>query len=228
MHALGGGGHGGFWGWDSLPKKHKQQRKRFDSKSSNSVEGPNGGPGFRFPIKQAVTAGSLALTGDTIAQLRERWRKSKSLDQQSSSEPTSQDVTQTLLSDHDWLRALRMTSYGFLLYGPGSYAWYQYLDHSLPGKTVVNVLLKVFLNQVVLGPSVIAVVFAWNNIWQGKVSQLPEKYRRDALPTLLYGLRFWIPVSLLNFWVVPLQARVAFMCVGSIFWNFCLSSTMSK
>ncbi|PRQ32234.1 hypothetical protein RchiOBHm_Chr5g0044131 [Rosa chinensis] len=21
MHALGAGGHGGFWGWDSLPKK---------------------------------------------------------------------------------------------------------------------------------------------------------------------------------------------------------------
>nr|XP_011466980.1 PREDICTED: protein Mpv17 isoform X1 [Fragaria vesca subsp. vesca] len=228
MHALGGGGYGGFWGWDSIPKKPKQQRKRFDSKSSSSVEA-TGGPGFRFPLKQAVTAGSLALTGDTIAQLRERWRKARTLD----SNPTSQvgkkqDVTQTLLSDHDWLRALRMTSYGFLLYGPGSYAWYQYLDHSLPGKTVVNLILKVFLNQVVLGPSVIAVVFAWNNIWQGKLSQLSEKYRRDALPTLLYGFRFWIPVSLLNFWVVPLQARVAFMCVGSIFWNFCLSSTMSK
>ncbi|KAM2269040.1 hypothetical protein ACFX1S_047088 [Malus domestica] len=138
------------------------------------------------------------------------------------------DVKRALLSDHDWLRALRMTSYGFLLYGPGSYAWYQYLDHSLPAKTVENLLLKVLLNQIVLGPCVIAVVFAWNNLWQGKVSQLPEKYQRDALPTLLYGFRFWIPVTFLNFWVVPLQARVAFMSVGSIFWNFCLSSTMSK
>lgn len=89
MHALGGGGHGGLWGWDSLPKKPKQQRKRFDSKSSNSVEA-TGGPGFRFPLKQAVTAGSLALTGDTIAQLRERWRKAKTSDQQSSSSPNSQ------------------------------------------------------------------------------------------------------------------------------------------
>lgn len=89
MRALGGGGHGGLWGWDSLPKKPKQQRKRFDSKSSNSVEA-TGGPGFRFPLKQAVTAGSLALTGDTIAQLRERWRKAKTSDQQSSSSPNSQ------------------------------------------------------------------------------------------------------------------------------------------
>ncbi|XP_020414356.1 protein Mpv17 isoform X2 [Prunus persica] len=193
MNVLGGGGHGGLWGWNPSPRKPKQQRKRrFDSKSqsSNSVEA-SGGAGHWFPLKQAVTAGSLVLTGDTIAQLSQRWTKAKALNQQ--------DGKDALLSDHDWLRALRMTSYGFLLYGPGSYAWYQFLDHSLPATTVGNLLLK-----------------------------LPDKYRRDAFPTLLYGFRFWIPVSLLNFWVIPLQARVAFMSVGSIFWNFCLSSTLSK
>nr|GMN67727.1 hypothetical protein TIFTF001_036790 [Ficus carica] len=138
------------------------------------------------------------------------------------------DVMKALLSDHDWIRALRMASYGFLLYGPGSYAWYQYLDRYLPKPTVRNLMLKVLLNQIVLGPCVIAVVFAWNNLWQRKLAQLPDKYKKDALPTLLYGFRFWIPVSVLNFWVVPLQARVAFMSMGSIFWNFYLSSTMSK
>lgn len=43
-----------------------------------------GGSGYRFPLKQALTAGVLALTGDTIAQLTDRWRKSKSLEQQTS------------------------------------------------------------------------------------------------------------------------------------------------
>ncbi|CAB4303700.1 unnamed protein product [Prunus armeniaca] len=187
MNALGGGGLGGLWGWNPSPRKPKQQRKRrFDSKSqsSNSVEA-TGGAGHWFPLKQAATAGSLALTGDTIAQLSQRWTKAKALNQQ--------DGKYALLSDHDWLRALRMTSYGFLLYGPGSYAWYQFLDHSLPAKTVGNLLLKVLLNQIVLGPTVIAVVFAWNNLWQRKLSQLPDKYQRDAFPTLLYGFRFWIP-----------------------------------
>lgn len=50
-----------------------------------------------------------------------------------------------------------------------------------------SIYLQVLLNQIVLGPSVIAVVFAWNNLWQGKLLQLPEKYQKDALPTLLYG-----------------------------------------
>ncbi|KAL6553795.1 hypothetical protein OROMI_019468 [Orobanche minor] len=109
------------------------------------------------------------------------------------------DIASSLLSEHDWIRALRMTSYGFLLYGPGSYAWYQYLDHYMPKQTVKNLMMKVLLNQIVLGPAVIAVVFAWNNLWLGKLAELPNKYQKDALPTLLTGYRFWIPVSILNF-----------------------------
>ncbi|GMN67748.1 hypothetical protein TIFTF001_036825 [Ficus carica] len=266
MHALGGGGHGGLWGWNLPPRNRerynskRQRRRRPDSKSSDSVE-PSGGSGNRFPFKQAVTAGALALTGDTIAQLKEKGKQSRFIVIHSQYESYSQlsavaefhttkkitreshtlmefslslkkhaclDVMKALLSDHDWIRALRMASYGFLLYGPGSYAWYQYLDRYLPKPTVRNLMLKVLLNQIVLGPCVIAVVFAWNNLWQRKLAQLPDKYKKDALPTLLYGFRFWIPVSVLNFWVVPLQARVAFMSMGSIFWNFYLSSTMSK
>ncbi|KAK7263687.1 hypothetical protein RJT34_31281 [Clitoria ternatea] len=215
-----GGGYWGLWRWNPLPQSRR--RRPFRSKSGSA--GPTGG-GYRFPLKQAVTAASLALTGDTIAQLTNRWKKAKEAGEVSGKHS---DEFWSNLSDHDWLRALRMTSYGFLLYGPGSYAWYQCLDHFLPKPTVQNIILKVLLNQIVLGPCVIAVVFAWNNLWQQKLSELPEKYRSDALPTLLYGFRFWIPVSVLNFWVVPLQARVAFMSMGSIFWNFFLSSTLSK
>ena len=47
--------------------------------------------------------------------------------------------------------------------------------------------MQVLLNQIVLGPCVIAVVFAWNNLWLGKISELPNKYQKDALPTLFYG-----------------------------------------
>uniref|UniRef100_A0A7N0TJM5 Uncharacterized protein n=1 Tax=Kalanchoe fedtschenkoi TaxID=63787 RepID=A0A7N0TJM5_KALFE len=223
MGSLGGGMGRLFW-WNGLSRRaprrsdSDQQRR---SKSSGSTGGTSSSATYRFPINQAVAAGGLALTGDTIAQVNQRWRKRESGN-------VDKDVAQTLLSDHDWLRSLRMLSYGFLLYGPGSYAWYQLLDRVMPQQTAKNLLLKVFLNQVVLGPSVIAVVFAWNNLWLGKLKELPKKYQNDALPTLLLGFRFWIPVSILNFWVVPLPARVAFMSTGSIFWNFCLSSTMSK
>ncbi|XP_074367461.1 uncharacterized protein LOC141707914 isoform X2 [Apium graveolens] len=210
----------GFNIWGLFPPSHSQRRKQRrnpSSKSDSSVES-TGPPGFRFPLKQAATAGTLAVTGDTLAQLRERFLKFNS----------PQHDFKTLISDHNWLRSLRMASYGFLLYGPGSFAWYQFLERCMPKQTVQNIVIKVLLNQIVLGPCVIAVVFAWNNLWLGKLSELPNKYQKDALRTLLFGFRFWIPVSALNFWVVPLQARVAFMSTGSIFWNFWLSSTMIK
>ncbi|GAU39672.1 hypothetical protein TSUD_60390 [Trifolium subterraneum] len=190
MDAIGfGNGFYAFWKWNSSPDS-RRRRIRANSTSPGSVVGG----GYQFPVKQAITAASLALTGDTIAQVSNRWSKAKE-----SGENGSQDVLSKLLSEHDLLRALRMTSYGFLFYGPGSYAWYQLLDHCLPKQNVQNLMLKVLLNQIVLGPCVIAVVFAWNNLWQQKLSELPEKYKRDALPTLLYGFRFWIPVSVLNF-----------------------------
>ncbi|XP_022989118.1 protein Mpv17 [Cucurbita maxima] len=225
MHLLGGG-HGGLWGWNFfLPDSNtsRNNRRSFEAKSSNSLQA-TGGSGYQFPLKQSLTAGCLTLSGDTIAQLVGRWRKEIALNSSS----LEKDGVSNIFSEHDWIRSLRMLSYGILIYGPGSFAWYNYLDHVMPKQSVGNLMLKVLLNQIVLGPCVIGAVFAWNNIWLGKINQLPAMYRKDALPTLLYGFRFWIPVSILNFWVVPLQARVAFMSVASIFWNFYLSSTMSK
>ncbi|CAI9280019.1 unnamed protein product [Lactuca saligna] len=227
MGSLGGGGFGqnGIWGMRPFDSQNGDKGKRKSPKSSgSSPASPEAGG--RFPVKQAATAAALALTGDTIAQVRERWVKNKALQNQHPSD-SHEDLTWSLM-DHNWLRALRMASYGFLLYGPGSYVWYQYLDRCMPKQTAQNVVIKVVLNQIVLGPCVIAVVFAWNNLWQGKLAELPNKYQKDALKTLLFGFRFWIPVSVINFWAIPLQARVAFMSMNSIFWNFYLSSTMSK
>lgn len=80
MEALGGGG---FLHWNfsqQRAKPFKSQRRK--SKSSDSAEA-TGGAGYSFPLKQAATAGSLALTGDTIAQLIQRWRKHKDSEQRS-------------------------------------------------------------------------------------------------------------------------------------------------
>ncbi|KAK9085764.1 hypothetical protein Sjap_026175 [Stephania japonica] len=234
-HGDGCLGRRGGLPWNFLPAC---RRRRKSQKPPKSLRGSGGGSkaSFNFPVKQAATSAYLCLAGDTIAQFGTRWsalgsERKVELDGVATSafsvNGTSEDIP-SLLSDHDWLRSLRMGSYGFLLYGPGSHAWYQYLDCFLPKHTLQNMLLKVLLNQIVLGPCVIAVVFAWNDFWKGNLSELPKKYKNDALPALFYGFRFWIPASVLNFWVIPLHARVAFMSTCSIFWNFYLSSTMSK
>lgn len=90
MDAIGNG-HYGLWNWNPLPGKPKSRRarrqRRFDSKSESFGSADSaGGSGFRFPFKQAVTAASFALTGDTIAQLRDRWRKAEAIKQHSVSD----------------------------------------------------------------------------------------------------------------------------------------------
>ncbi|XP_020517797.1 PXMP2/4 family protein 4 [Amborella trichopoda] len=192
---MGSLGIGGGFGWKyHFGRKHGHPRraKACESGDGESTLEGNGDWNFKFPLKPALTAASLALTGDTIAQITRPTTPTTSTQQP---HLTKKDA----ISNHDWLRALRMAAYGFLLYGPGSHAWYQLLDSTLPKQTLENLTLKVILNQVVLGPCVIAVIFAWNNLWIGRLSELPKKYQNDALPTLFNGFKFWIPVSVLNF-----------------------------
>lgn len=56
-------------------------------------------------------------------------------------------VMQILVDDtfwrHDFVRSLRMASYGFLLYGPLSDEWYKLLDIYMPTKNLANFSAKV-------------------------------------------------------------------------------------
>ncbi|KAF3582372.1 hypothetical protein DY000_02035875 [Brassica cretica] len=138
---------GGFWGLNGFNHRRKKnnssgdRRNQRKSGSSDSVDVSRDAAGYQFPLKQAVTAGALTFTGDTIAQLSGRWKKrAAALKQSSSSDKPDQEELWNIFSEHDWVRALRMSTYG----------------------------------------------------------------------------------------VVPLQARVAFMSMGSVFWNFYLSSTLSN
>jgi len=221
------GGYGGNFppGWLRLRSRKPATRP---ATGRNANAGGGGRGQWRFPLKSAMIASSLVLTGDTIAQLRGRLLVSKTNDENQNSNPENKDIMVVNSIKHDWLRSLRMATYGFFLYGPGSHAWYDLLDRTFAKQSLKNLLVKVTLNQIVLGPCVIAIVFAWNNLWQGKLKEFPNKYREDAFPALVYGWKFWTPASLLNFWLVPLQARVTFMSCCSIFWNFYLSTTMVK
>mgnify|MGYP004717351083 CR=1 FL=1 len=85
MGSLGGGGNWGPFGMGQLNfhdfnnNRRRSPRKRSirESKSSSNSADITGRTGYQFPVKQAFMAASLALTGDTIAQLSQRWVKYK-------------------------------------------------------------------------------------------------------------------------------------------------------
>lgn len=80
------GGIGGFWKWPPFDSQRRRRNRRKDSrrsKPSDWSDSTGGVDDFQFPLRQALTAGALALAGDTIAQLRQRWVKAQTLEDQS-------------------------------------------------------------------------------------------------------------------------------------------------
>eukprot|EP00850_Spirogloea_muscicola_P014463 SM000104S09333 [mRNA] locus=s104:143159:152628:+ [translate_table: standard] len=204
---------------------------------------------LRFPLKAAGIAGGLAVVGDGIAQGLDAVRRRRDAERATDGmAPCCRKKALAKASQYDFVRAARMGSYGFLLYGPFSQKWYEFLEGVVPGKELGAIskkasgltsmylsaegiylcMLQVVANQLILGPTVLLMVYGWNFLCMGKLRELPQKYKRDMWPSLVDGWKFWIPASVVNFGAVPLEARVAFMSTCAIFWNLYLSRSASK
>lgn len=61
------------------------------------------------------------------------------------------------------------------------------LEGWFPLKSAPHFLTKVALNQLVLAPLVLTVVFSWNLALQRQAGEIPAKMRRDFLPSLFNG-----------------------------------------
>lgn len=109
--------------------------------------------------------------------------------------------------DWDAARTARMLGFGLMWYGPYQFYWYNLLDWAMPARTTQNFAAKVALNQLALAPVVLAVVFAWNLAWTGHAAEVPEKIRRDLVPAMVNGWKFWVPAASVNFYCVPLDKQ---------------------
>lgn len=73
----------------------------------------------------------------------------------------------------DFLRTMRMASYGLLISGPTLHLWFNFLSKVFPKKDVVNTLKKMFLGQAVYGPIINSVFFSYNAGLQGIIAYVP-------------------------------------------------------
>lgn len=158
-------------------------------------------------VRAGIISGSLSLVGDLLAQFL--------------------SCAQTR-SSYDPARSFRMGSFGLLLYGPYQHYWYNALDGALPARTLTNFALKVFMNQACLAPVVVAGVFTWNLGLQGKLESLSSKCKRDFVPTLVTGWKFWVPAATVNFTMIPLQHQVLYMSACGVIWTAFLSYSSSS
>ena len=214
------------------------RRSNASSSSSSSSSPSSSSPTLSSNplLKAALTSGGLSLAGDLLAQ-----GLTYKLKQNKKPEPEAQSggsILGKLLTKKwkeavkpaaaapfslDLPRAARMGLFGLLFYGPYQFWWYGLLDRSFPGRSTQAFASKVTLNQVALAPVVLAAVFAWNLVPLGRGAEWPAKVRRDLLPTMVNGWKFWVPAASVNFWAVPLEGQVAYMSACGLLWTAYLS-----
>ncbi|KAK9830345.1 hypothetical protein WJX72_011161 [[Myrmecia] bisecta] len=166
-------------------------------------------------VKAALTSGALSLAGDVLAQLF-----SRRMEQDKGTLASVQQL--------DSKRMARMGSFGLVFYGPYQYHWYNLLARHWPQSTTTHFLTKVVLNQLALAPVVLAVVFAWNLGLQRKADQIPSKIKKDLVPTMVNGWKFWVPASSINFWLIPVRHQVLYMSTCGVLWTGYLSYSSNK
>ena len=150
-------------------------------------------------VKDACACGALSVIGDTVAQ-RATSKGAGARRGRRRAAGAADLLAKCGLVDWDGVRSARMGGFGLLVYGPMQHYWYKALKANFGGSSVGDFAVKVTLNQVVLGPVVCSLVFAWTLALQRKHAEIRGKIERDLYPTMRRGWKFWVPASSVNFW----------------------------
>ena len=158
-------------------------------------------------LKDACACGALSVIGDTLAQRASK--RAESPRRGSRRNRNSSSVTKLRNTGFSWdcVRSARMGAFGLLVYGPMQHFWYKALKAQFGGRSAGDFAAKVMLNQVILGPIVCSLVFAWTLTLQRRQAEIRKKIENDLLPTMQQGWKFWVPASSMNFWYEPFLFR---------------------
>lgn len=142
-------------------------------------------------------------TGDTIAQQAVERRGSK----------------------HDLPRTLRLALYGGAVFSPIASIWFsKVLERVRFQSRYANIATKVALDQAIAGPALTATFFSVTTLMAGgSFNDAKNKVKQSWWPTLKTAWCLWIPVQTINMALMPVNQRLLFVNVVSIFWNTFLS-----
>ncbi|CAN6338419.1 unnamed protein product [Urochloa humidicola] len=133
---------------------------------------------------------------------------------------TSQMCTLGPEESLDFLRTMRMASYGLLISGPTLHLWFNFISKVFPKKDVVNTLKKMFLGQAVYGPIINSVFFSYNAGLQGEtVPEIIARLKRDLVPTIKSGILYWPACDFITFKFVPVHLQPLVSNSFSFLWT---------
>ncbi|KAI0698639.1 hypothetical protein C8Q76DRAFT_756953 [Earliella scabrosa] len=132
-------------------------------------------------------------------------------------------------ANHDFMRTARLSFYGGAMFGPLLTKWLQLLNRLQFSSPTKAVAYKVYLDQFVFTPGVIAFFFGSLTLLEGKsVGDAKERIQEAYVPTLIRNWGVFIPTQIFNFAVVPQHLRFVTVSVVALFWNAYLSSVNAR
>ena len=132
----------------------------------------------------------------------------------------------------DWHRTRQVAITGFTWSGPISHTWYAILEHLVTIKDkLIGLIFRMLMDAFIFSPVAVAGYFIWRTILEGGGSKdIVAKLRDSYVNALLASFRFWPCANIINFSLVPVEYRVLYNNILSLFWNGYLShiNSMAK
>ncbi|VEU33487.1 unnamed protein product [Pseudo-nitzschia multistriata] len=93
----------------------------------------------------------------------------------------------------------------------------------------IGLVIKLILDSTIFSSVTLTGYFTVRSILEGTgLKGASEKVRTRFLSSLFGAWRFWPLANAVNFWFVPMEYRVLYMNVLSVFWNGWLTFVNSK
>lgn len=138
-------------------------------------------------------------------------------------------LEQRILS-FDAARMGRLALFGLLWIGPTGHAWYRLLDKAFLSKSIGGILSiagKVGIDQLCYSPLCTMMFFTWCNAANATPEKIPTDISQKLVSCTTASWGLWGPMMAINMAIVPVQLRMLFINVVSLFWTYKLS-TMSS
>lgn len=125
------------------------------------------------------------------------------------------------------LNVLRMAGFSAII-APCIHKWYQFLDKVFGNTSKAMSLLKLLTDQTLFAGFINSLFFTYMSIVHGNPKDIPNRLKKDVLPTLKASWKLWPLAQLINFNLVPPRYRVLFGNGVGFVWNIFLSIVGNK
>lgn len=127
--------------------------------------------------------------------------------------------------DQDWRRTADVATTGFIYSGPISHTWYAILEFVVTVEDkLLGLVLRMLLDAFIFSPVAVTGYFTMRTILEGGgPSNISAKLQSSFLWALFASWKFWPCANIINFTCVPLEYRVLYNNMLSLFWNGYLS-----